>query len=172
MGANTSALLSEEIDDISREENLSDAEVKRLYNRFQQLDRQHTGTLDANALLMIPELAMNPLHPRLIAIFKNANFRQFVANISAFSGRSDPQAKADFAFRVYDVDADGFISEDDLRKIFHMLVGDHVPPDTLDTVIGKVITDADTDGDGRISRHDFSGALDLPAIAANLTVPL
>lgn len=172
MGANTSALLSEEIEEISREENLSQTQVKRLYNRFQKLDRKQSGTLDEDALMMIPELAMNPLHPRLIAIFQNNNFRQFVSNVSAFSGLSDPATKIDFAFRVYDVDDDGYISADDLREILRMLVGDNIPEDTLNNVIDKVLHDADTDGDGRISRDDFSGALDLPAVAAKLTVAM
>lgn len=173
MGANTSALLSEEIDEISREENLSQAQVKRLYNRFQKLDRKQSGTLDADTLMMIPELAMNPLHPRLIAIFQNNNFRQFVANVSAFNGLADPATKADFAFRIYDVDDDGYISSEDLRKILCMLVGDNIPEDTLNTVIEKVMRDADTDGDGRISRNDFTDALvDLPAVAAKLTVAM
>lgn len=172
MGANTSALLSEEIDEISREENLSQDEVKRLYNRFQKLDQKQSGTLDTNTLMMIPELAMNPLHPRLIHMFANNNFRQFVSNVSALSERAEPSVKADFAFRVYDVDDDGYISADDLRKIFHMLVGNNLAPESLDTVIDQVIKDADADDDGRISRDDFSHAVDLPSFASQLTIRL
>lgn len=172
MGANTSALLSEEIDEISREENLSQAEVKRLYNRFQKLDRKQSGTLDHDSLMMIPELAMNPLHPRLVVLFENANFRQFVANVSALSEHASPSAKAEFAFRIYDVDADGYISSDDLNKVFHMLVGDNMAPEALNSVIEKVMQDADTDGDGQISRDDFKNALDLTAFASKLTIRL
>lgn len=172
MGANTSALLSEEIEEISRDENLTEAQVKRLYNRFQKLDPKQSGTLDASALMMIPELAMNPLHPRLVDMFENANFRQFVSLVSAFSGRANADTKADFAFRIYDVDNDGYISFNDLKVIFRMLVGDHIPSETMDSIIEKVVNDADADHDGRISRNDFSGALDVSAIAANLTVAL
>lgn len=172
MGANTSALLSEEIDEISREENLSQAQVKRLYNRFQKLDRNQSGTLDPNDLLMIPEFAMNPLHARLIHVFKNVNFRQFVANVSAFSGHAHPNAKADFTFRIYDVDADGYISPADLRAILASLVGDNMPPDTLETIIQKVITDADADGDGRISRSEFTDAFNIPDVLSRLTVAM
>lgn len=172
MGANTSALLSEEIDEISKEENLSQAQVKRLYNRFQKLDSKQSGTLDADVLRTIPELSMNPLHPRLIAIFQNNNFRQFVSNVSAFNEDADAKRKADFAFRVYDVDGDGFISADDLRNILLMLVGDNIPDDGLDTVVDKVLNDADTDSEGRISRDHFSNSLDLTAVAAKLTVAM
>lgn len=172
MGANASALLSEEIEQISREENLTELQVKRLYNRFQKLDRRQSGTLDGNDLLKIPELAMNPLHPRLFAIFENVNFRQFVANVSAFSANADPASKADFAFRVYDVDDDGYISRDDLVNIMRMLVGDHMEQDVMHAIISKVVTDADTDGDGRISRNEFTNAVDVAGIASNLTITM
>lgn len=172
MGANASALLSEEINEISKEENLSQAQVKRLYNRFQKLDTKQSGTLDAEVLRMIPELSMNPLHPRLVEIFQNNNFRQFVSNVSAFSGQADAARNADFAFRVYDVDGDGFISADDLREIMHMLVGDNIDDETMNSIVDKVLKDAATDEKGRITRDDFTNALDLPAVAAKLTVEM
>lgn len=172
MGANTSALLSEEIDEISREENLSQSQVKRLYNRFQKLDSNQIGTLDAGVLLMIPELAMNPLHPRLISIFQNNNFRQFVSNVSAFNRQAEPERKADFAFKVYDVDGDGYITKTDLREILIMLVGDNIQDNVLDNIIDKILNHNKSGGDGRISRNDFTLALDLPAIASKLTVAL
>lgn len=170
MGANTSALLSEEIEEISRQANLSQMEVKRLYKRFQKLDRTQSGMLDADELLMIPELAMNPLHPRLLTVFENVNFRQFVNNISAFSPSGPQDKKIDFAFRVYDVDADGFISTNDLESVLRMLVGEHIPVDTLGEVVSRVIKEADTDGDGRISRSEFTSAVDVVDLANRLTV--
>lgn len=170
MGANTSTLLSEEIKEISRQTNLQQSEVKRLYKRFQQLDRKQSGTLDTTNLLMVPELAMNPLHPRIVSMFENVNFQQFVTNIGAFSSGADPSRKIDFTFRLYDIDEDGFISSDDLEKILRMLVGDHIDRRTLSEVAAKVIADADTDGDGRISRDEFTTALNVPEVARKLTV--
>ncbi|KAI0562669.1 hypothetical protein FGB62_55g153 [Gracilaria domingensis] len=170
MGANTSALLSEEIEEISRQTNLQQSEVKRLYKRFQKLDRTQSGTLDATNLLMVPELAMNPLHPRLISIFENVNFQQFVTNIGAFTSGADPARKIDFTFRVYDVDDDGYISTHDLEHILSLLVGNHIDAHTVAQLAAKVIADADTDGDGRISRQEFTGAMDVPELARKLTV--
>lgn len=172
MGANTSALLSEEIEEITRETKLSQTEVKRLYKRFQKLDRTQSGTLDANQLLMVPELAMNPLHPRLLSLFENVNFRQFVGNISALSAGSDAERKIDFAFRVYDVDGDGLISCEDLEQVLRMLVGVHIKDETLREVVEKVVADADKDGDGRISREEFTGAMDVVQVARKLTIAL
>ncbi|OSX80904.1 hypothetical protein BU14_0031s0074 [Porphyra umbilicalis] len=173
MGANTSALLADEIEDISRDCNLTPAEVRRLYKRFQQLDRNRSGNLQAEELRMIPELAMNPLMPRIIALCDNANFSQFVRTIAVFGPNSTKQAKTDFAFRVYDVDGDGFISAADLTQVLHMMVGeDNLDEATTTRIVQKVIDDADTDGDDRISRDEFTLALDLVDIAARMTVAL
>lgn len=48
-------------------------EIKRLYKRFQQLDRQSFGSIIIGDLLSIPELAMNPL---------SKHFLDFVFNYS------------------------------------------------------------------------------------------
>lgn len=172
MGANTSALLSEEIDEISKQANLSQVEVKRLYKRFQKLDRTQSGTLDVNELLMVPELAMNPLHPRLLSIFENVNFREFVNIIGTFSANGDPQKKIDCTFRIYDVDEDGYISCEDLIKVLRMLVGEYIPNEKLQEVVTKVIADADTDGDERISREEFTDNIDIAEVARKLIVNL
>lgn len=170
MGANTSALLSEEIEEMSRQAGLSQLEVKRLYKRFQKLDRTQSGTLDADELLMVPELAMNPLHPRFVAVFQDVNFTQFVTHMSAFSPASPPAKKVDFAFRIYDLDADGFISADDLEGVLRMLVGDYMPEDKLRKVVEAVVREADRDGDGLISRDEFTSAVDVAELATCLTV--
>lgn len=156
-GANTSSLLSDEIDDISRDSNLTPVEVRRLYMRFQQLDRNRSGNLDADELRMIPELAMNPLMPRIVALFDSANFAQFVRTMAIFGRNGSKEAKTDFAFRVYDVDGDGYISSDDLRRVLQMMVGaDNLDEATSTRIVQKVIDDADTDGDQRISREEFT----------------
>lgn len=172
MGANTSALLSEEIEEIARQSNLSQSEIKRLYKRFQKLDRNQSGTLEADELMMIPELAMNPLVPRIVSIFDSVNFRQFVNNISVFGPNGTAEAKADFAFRIYDVDGDGFVSEQDLQTVLKMMVGDNIEEDSLHRVVRKVFEDADKDRNGLITRAEFSAAVDVADIANRLTIAL
>ena len=44
------------------------SELQRLYQRFQHLDRNKNGTISADELNSIPELCMNPLSQRIIAI--------------------------------------------------------------------------------------------------------
>ena len=121
---------------------------------------------------MIPELAMNPLVPRITTLFHNINFRQFVNILSVFSSKGTHEQKLLFAFRVYDVDDDGFISSSDLYSVLKMMVGDHIQDERLMEITNKVIGDADTDGDGMISKKEFTGALDVADIASRMTIAL
>eukprot|EP00171_Calliarthron_tuberculosum_P011893 IDg11893t1 len=123
MGAGSSSLLVEEIDEISAQTKLSVDEVRHLYQRFQKLDRGQRGKLSVESLMMIPELAMNPLAPRLASMFEDANFRQFAELLSVFGSSADPILKRMFLFRAYDVDGDGFVSKDDLSAVMRMLLG-------------------------------------------------
>lgn len=57
---------------IFKSELVSSSEIKRLYRRFQQLDRQSLGLMLPEDLLSVPELAMNPLSKHLIEfVFKS-----------------------------------------------------------------------------------------------------
>lgn len=141
MGANSSTLLDDDIEEIATSSSLSRAEIERLYSRFQKLDRNGSGTLDADEFYLIPELAMNPLVPRIVQLFDGVNFSQFVALLSAFGPGASRDAKIDFAFKFYDVDGDGVVSERDVRAIYRMLVGDNLDDDTLAMIVDRTLHD-------------------------------
>ena len=58
-------------------------------------------------MLSIPELAISPLASRVVQVFQNLNFKDFVRLLAAFSDRASREDKLQFMFRVYDVDRDG-----------------------------------------------------------------
>lgn len=73
-------------------------EIRRLYKRFQKLDKSGTGRITTDDFLAIPELAMNPLVMRVISLFDtkgddHVNFPQFISTLSVFSKRGDPKDK-------------------------------------------------------------------------------
>ncbi|KAK9828732.1 hypothetical protein WJX72_001762 [[Myrmecia] bisecta] len=84
-------------------------EIEALYRRFRSLDRGHKGYISAEEFFNIPELSINPLARRLERLFESVNFKEFVAFLSAFSGRASADDKAKFLFTVYDVDGDGLV---------------------------------------------------------------
>lgn len=173
MGAGSSSLLAEEVEELSGANRLSTEEVQHLYARFQKLDRGERGKLSVDALLMIPELAMNPLAERIAALFEDANFRQFVELLSVFGANADPSLKRGFLFRVYDIDGDGFVSKEDLAAVMRMLLGEeNVSEAQLEKLVESVVVHADKDGDGRISEEEFAGAVDLEHVKRHCTVSL
>ena len=144
MGANSSTLLDDDVSEIVASSSFTRAEIERLYARFQKLDRNGSGTVDAAEFLMIPELAMNPLVPRIVEIFDGVNFAQFVQLLSAFGPKASRDAKLAFVFRFYDVDGDGVISERDVMHVFRLLVGDNLDEEALERIVWQTIRDMRT----------------------------
>lgn len=59
------------------------------------------------------------------------------------------------AFRIYDMDKDGFISNGELFQVLKMMVGSNLKDTQLQQIVDKTIINADKDGDGRISFEEF-----------------
>uniref|UniRef100_A0A1I8HXX5 Calcineurin subunit B type 1 n=1 Tax=Macrostomum lignano TaxID=282301 RepID=A0A1I8HXX5_9PLAT len=133
-------------------------ELKRLGKRFKKLDIDGSGSLSVDEFMSLPELQQNPLVQRVIDIFDTdqngeVDFKEFIDGVSQFSVKGDKEAKLRFAFKIYDIDKDGFISNGELFQ------------DTqLQQIVDKTIIFADKDGDGRISYEEFCdlvGGLDV-----------
>ena len=59
------------------------------------------------------------------------------------------------AFKVYDMDRDGFISNGELFLVLKMMVGNNLRDQQLQQIVDKTIMEADLDGDGKISFDEF-----------------
>lgn len=68
------------------------------------------------------------------------------------------------AFRIYDMDKDGYISNGELFQVLKMMVGNNLQDWQLQQIVDKTIIILDRDGDGRISFEEFS------AVVGNLEV--
>ncbi|KJE91491.1 calcium-binding protein p22 [Capsaspora owczarzaki ATCC 30864] len=176
MGAKPSTLSPEELSELQETTGFTPNQIKRLYHRFKNLDKDNTGTLNSDEFLAIPELAMNPLAPRIIAVFDiekadMVNFGQFLRVLSVFQADRSREDKVRFAFRLYDVDNDGFVSPADLHEVLKMLVGVHVSEDQLRQIIDSTIQEADTiDHDGKLSFPEFAEVLKTTDMASKLSI--
>ena len=70
-------------------------------------------------------------HFRMIAIFDedgggDVDFQEFVSGLSAFSSKGNKEEKLRFAFKVYDIDRDGYISNGELFIVLKMMVGSNL----------------------------------------------
>ena len=101
-------------------------EIRRLGKRFRKLDLDNSGALSVDEFMSLPELQQNPLVQRVIDIFDadgngEVDFKEFIQGVSQFSVKGDKLSKLRFAFRIYDMDNDGYISNGELFQVRHTL---------------------------------------------------
>jgi serine/threonine-protein phosphatase 2B regulatory subunit len=80
----------------------------------------------------------------MIAIFDedgggDVDFQEFVSGLSAFSSKGNKEEKLRFAFKVYDIDRDGYISNGELFIVLKMMVGSNLKDNQLQQVCGAVL---------------------------------
>ena len=177
---NKQTLSQTEINELCTQTSFSPAEVKRIYKRFTKLDFFKRGYVTVNDLMTIPDIDKNPLGERICKIFtmeqgaaggsanfdKNMiDFKEFVRVLSVFNSQGgasaikDPRAgeeeKAKMLFRIYDIDGDGLISQDELKAVLKQLVNTSLSDAQLQQIVEKTILDLDGDGDGKINFQEF-----------------
>jgi len=157
MGQSTSQFLQEQ----GVVTHFTPSEIERLKKRFMKLDSDRSGAIDHEEFLQIPQIANNPLSSRMISIFDEdgggtVDFQEFVRGLSAFSSRGGRDEKLLFAFKVYDMDRDGFISNGELFLVLKMMVGNNLKDQQLQQIVDKTIMEGDEDGDGKLSFEEFS----------------
>lgn len=64
------------------------------------------------------------------------------------------------AFKVYDVDRDGYISNGELFIVLKMMVGNNLRDAQLQQIVDKTVMEADQDGDGKISFDEFCAMIE------------
>jgi calcineurin B family protein 1 len=162
MGNSSDLLQRSEIEVITKETGFSSGQVKRLYARFNSLDKDKTGYLTKNTLVQIPELRVSPLRDRIIEVLISdygtdgrLNFRQFANVLATFRRKNSPsddigphtrENKPRFVFNVYDRDKDERISKDELLSILSLLVGANLPEEQMNAIAERTIAELDENG--------------------------
>ena len=60
-----------------------------------------------------------------------------------------------FAFSVYDIDGDDFISTSELYQVLKMIVGSNLKDEQLQQIVNRTLLYADKDQDGKIDFEEF-----------------
>lgn len=155
--------------------NFDKEEIERLRKRFMKLDKDGSGTIDKNEFLTIPGISSNPLAARLMDVFDEdgngtIDFQEFIMGLSAFSGKTSKLDKLKFAFKIYDIDRDGYIGNGELFIVMKMMVGKNLQDEELQQIVDKTMMEADEDGDGRLNFQEFRNAVDSKSVANSLTL--
>ena len=112
---------------------------------------------------------------RMIAIFDedgngDVDFQEFVSGLSAFSSKGNKEQKLRFAFKVYDIDRDGYISNGELFIVLKMMVGSNLKDQQLQQIVDKTIMEADLDNDGKISFEEFTKMVENTDVSMSMTL--
>jgi Ca2+-binding EF-hand superfamily protein len=104
-----------------------------------------SGTIEREEFLSLPQVSSNPLATRMISIFDedgggDVDFQEFVSGLSAFSSKGNKEEKLKFAFKVYDIDRDGYISNGELFIVLKMMVGSNLKDQQLQQVSFRVVS--------------------------------
>jgi serine/threonine-protein phosphatase 2B regulatory subunit len=111
----------------------------------------------------------------MIAIFDedgggDVDFQEFVSGLSAFSSKGNKEEKLRFAFKVYDIDRDGYISNGELFIVLKMMVGSNLKDQQLQQIVDKTIMEADLDHDGKISFEEFQKMVENTDVSMSMTL--
>uniref|UniRef100_A0A915EL06 EF-hand domain-containing protein n=1 Tax=Ditylenchus dipsaci TaxID=166011 RepID=A0A915EL06_9BILA len=89
------------------------------------------------------------------------------------------EEKLKFAFSMYDLNKNGYITRDEFKFILNMMVGSNITPDQsvghndtfcFDSIADRTITEADADKDGRISFEEFCKAMERTDIDQKMSI--
>merc|ERR1712137_908376 len=153
-------LSKEEVEQLQESTNFTEDELQRLYRKFKKIDTDGSGSLSKEEFLEIKELQGNPLLERVIDVFDEnrdgeVQFTEFISSLAVFSQNGNDDAKLRFAFQIYDIDRDGYISNGELFTVLKKMVGNNLTPEQLQQIVDKTIIEADKDKDGKISYDEF-----------------
>ncbi|CCF56014.1 hypothetical protein KAFR_0A05790 [Kazachstania africana CBS 2517] len=171
MGGATSRI----VDNLLEDTNFDRDEIERLRKRFMKLDRDSSGSIDKNEFMSIPGVSSNPLAARIMEVFDSDNsgdvdFQEFITGLSIFSGRGSKDEKLNFAFKIYDIDKDGYISNGELFIVLKIMVGNNLDDDQLQQIVDRTIMENDSDGDGKLNFEEFKNAIETTEVAKSLTL--
>jgi len=139
-------------------------EVKRLRKRFHKLDADGSGSLSVDEIMALPSIAENPLVRRVVDVFDTNNdgeldFKEFIDGLAQVANKADKVQKLTFAFKIYDIDKDGYISNGELFRVLKAMVGNNLKDTQLQQVVDKTIMIHDKDGDGKIGFDEFCAVI-------------
>lgn len=182
MGAHNSKKKQDELDRFVKETHFNMEEVKNLYEHFIGISssREDDGVIDKKEFMDALGLTKNSLFiDRMFDLFdhdKNGqvDFREFITGLSVLSERGSLDEKLEFSFRIYDMDGDGCITREEIRKLLRASLVDaalDVSEAQLEQLVEATFREADINRDGKISFDEYRAmVLKHPGMLSNMTI--
>ncbi|XP_041043948.1 calcium and integrin-binding family member 4-like [Carcharodon carcharias] len=101
-------------------------EIQHVRQKFIQLAGEvtdfKTHVITSEQVSSIPAIKVNPFRDQICKVFSwnedgLFSFDEFLEMMSAFSENASLSVKADYAFRIYDLNGNNYIDQEDIRNI-------------------------------------------------------
>ncbi|KAG8440621.1 hypothetical protein GDO86_006390 [Hymenochirus boettgeri] len=172
MGSSSSQMSKQLINEYQELTYLTKQEILLAYKRFSELaQKEHQSNTEnvripKERFLTLPELKANPFNERICQVFSTSeqgdgsmSFEDFLDMLSAFSESATLEIKSHYAFRIFDFDSDGALSESDLEQLVNKLTGDKedtkLSSSEMKQLIANILEESDIDKDGTINHSEF-----------------
>merc|ERR1719334_154912 len=179
MGNSTSLLKKEDLDIYLQLTFFTEAEIAKCMKRFVKLlpDEVRSGIQtdtitsinDQRCVVAVEdiksgleELSINPFSDGLCRVFGQGKswmvFEEFLDMMSVLSESAPVQVKAEWAFRMFDSDSDGYLGRMDIQKAVLAITlsgEEQLDEERLDKVVDKVLAETDFNRTGFISLTEF-----------------
>ena len=156
---------------------ITPANLAGMKEAFCLYDKDRDGFIDAKELaICMRSLGQSPTQAEIVDMANEIDadgdgmidFYEFVMLMSRQMRDVDSKEAIVEAFKIFDLDGDGFITHDELR---HMMTG--MGEKLTHSEVDEIIKQADQDGDGKINLEEFTRMLlpahrDMPPLAASL----
>ncbi|XP_038606765.1 calcium and integrin-binding family member 4 [Tachyglossus aculeatus] len=121
------------------------------------------ATLTIEQVSSLPALRVNPFRDRICKVFSHGDvfsFEDVLGMASVFSKKACPSLKIEYAFRIFDINENGFIDEEDLQIIIQRLLNsENLGADELTQLTNHILAEADLDNDHMLSFSEFEHAM-------------
>lgn len=162
-------------------------DIRSLFRIFKNLSENSNCSAEQTRIspeqfYQLSEIENNPFKEDLIRIFNTdtekhdrpggpwLSFYDFVDMMNVLSERAPAELKADYAFRLYDMNGDGKITEDDVEVVVEKLVGcenddekimmqKETLKDKNKQLTNNLFSEIDIDNDGEIELNEFKNVI-------------
>lgn len=173
-----------DIEKLAKTTHFTSAEVQTLYDRFKTVSNfdSKDNKINITEFQHIINLPNTEFISRIFAAFDSDDsnqieFNEFVLGLSAMSDKATIEEKAQFCFRVYDIDGNHTIDKSELKQIISFSLKSNkdiqISDELLDKIVNNTFNQVDKDSNGTISLEEFTqAAKENPSILSCVTVDL